>query len=60
MLEKHSIVIAFCSHSWKPFITEEQAFEFIKEQEERYNELWSITYGKLEYNTPYYKERVDV
>jgi len=51
MLEKHLLLIAFCDHSWKPFFSEEQAIDFIKEQE-KLGELWSITTGKVTFNSP--------
>lgn len=54
--EKTKLFIAFCEHSWKPFINESECISFIQKRESIYKEYWSITPGNLEFYTPYVRE----
>lgn len=49
---KGKILVAFCKHSWKPFCTEEEAMDFIIEQEIKHGEYWSISTGTVEFSYP--------
>lgn len=55
MKETGQIIIAFSTSSWKPFISEAEAIEFIKE-EELGGEYWSLTTGRVEFYIPYLEE----
>jgi len=58
MKETATIAVAFNKDSFTIFNSEALALEFI-EKEEKKGRIWSITPGKLEYDTPYYKESED-
>ena len=49
------VVVAFNEHSYRVFYSESEAMEFLEEMEAS-GEYFSLTPGKLEYNTPYYEE----